>query len=145
MTERYLKVISRRRVISAAIILMGAAVIAAMVLSRGRIAPSHMRSLFAGTGGAFVANGAVQFYRYTRMMHDPQALQKAAVAECDERSVAVLHKAYYLAMEALLVIGYLAMIVSAYFNEMVCYTLLTVLCTGLVVCLLCYIIVWKTM
>lgn len=145
MTERYLKVINRRRMISVAIILLGVAVVAAMALSRGRIAPRPMWSLFVGTGAALIANGAVQFRRYTRMINDPEALQKAAVAEYDERSVAVLHKAYYLAMEVLLVIGYIAMLASAYINELVCYTLLTSLCTGLVVCLLCYIIVWKTM
>ena len=145
MTERYLKVAKRRRVISVAFILMGAAVIAAMALSRGRIAPPHMWSFFAGTGGAFAANGAVQFYRYTRRIHDPQALQKAAVAEYDERSVAVMRRASQLSMDALLIVGYVAMIVAAYLSVTVCYTLLVSLCVLLVVWLLCYMIVWKTM
>lgn len=145
MTERYLKVINRRRMISVAIILLGAAVIAAMALSRGRIAPPHMWSLFAGTGGAFIANGAVQFYRYTRMINDPETLQKAAVAEYDERSVAVMRRASHLSMNVLLIIGYIAMIAAAYVNVPVCYTLLVSLCALLVVWMLCYIIVWKTM
>lgn len=145
MTERYLKVINRRRMISVAIILLGVAVVAAMALSRGRIAPRQMWSLFAGTGGAFIANGAVQFYRFTRMMHDSEALQKAAVAEYDERSVAVMRRASWLSMNVLLIVGYIAMIVAAYVSVTVCYTLLVSLCVLLVVWVLCYIIVWKTM
>lgn len=145
MTERYLRVAKRRRVISVAIILLGAAVIAAMALSRGRVAPPHMWSLFAGTGGAFIANGVVQFYRYTRRIHNSQAQQKAAVEEYDERSVAVMRRASHLSMNVLLIVGYIAMIAAAYVSVTICYTLLVSLCVLLVVWMLCYVIAWKTM
>lgn len=143
MTERYLKVLHRRRIKSILFALFGAVILAALLVSDGSIVPEYTQAFFVGTGFAWIANGIVNFYRKGKLLQDKEALRKAAIAEFDERTSEVMRRTCTLALNVLLVLIYAAMISASYISQTICYTLFAVLCAGVVIWFACYVIIWK--
>lgn len=140
MTERYRKIIRIRRAAAVLYVVIGLLLLAALFAGR---TPGYMRPFFAGTCFAMIANGIVNFYRKNKLLRDEKGLEKKSVIEFDERNTEVMRRAWAMAYEVLLVIGWAAMIVAGFLNETVCYTLLASLCVGLATGFVCYVIVWK--
>jgi len=143
VTERYLKVLHRRRIKSILFALFGAVILAALLVSDGSIVPEYTQAFFVGTGFAWIANGVVNFYRKGKLLQDKEALRKAAIAEFDERTSEVMRRTCTLTLNVLLALIYAAMISASYISQTICYTLFAVLCAGLVIWFTCYVIIWK--
>lgn len=144
MIERYRKIIRMRCVAAVVYAVLGSLLLAVLFLGGGSAVPDYMLSFFVGTGAMMVMNGIVNFCRKNRLLKDEQELCKKAVVEFDERNVEVMRRAWALALEVLLVIGWAAMVIAGFFSETVCYTLLASLCVVLLTAFVCYTIVWKT-
>lgn len=144
MIERYRKIIRIRRVSAAVYTALGSLLLVVLFVSRAGVVPDYMLSFFVGTGAAMAMGGIVNFCRKSRLLKDEEELRKKAVAEFDERNVEVMRRAWTLALEVLLLVGWAAMVIAGFFSKTVCYTLLASLCVGLLTAFVCYVVVWKT-
>ena len=144
MIQRYEKIIKRRRAFAIVFALLGAAILIALFSIQSDRVPHHLYPFFGATGFSLIANGVVSCYRKNKLLHDAEALQKAAFLEFDERTHEVTRRSAYLTLLVLLYAGWIAAVAAAFFSETVCYTLMGCIAAGRVIFVVCYSIVWKT-
>lgn len=144
MIQQYEKILKRRRALAVVFTLLGTAILIALFSIQTDRVPHHLYPFFGATGFSLIANGVVSCYRKNKLLHDAEALRKAAVLESDERNYEVMRRSAHLTLLVLLYAGWVAAVAAAFLSEAVCYTLVGCIAAGLVIFVVCYSIVWKT-
>lgn len=128
--EEYRKKLIAKNQVNILLCIVGAvSIIVAVVrlLYTHEMQESFTCGVFAGTGGAIMIASGGAIRKTKKLLKDAKLLRKERLKETDERNNVIQQKTTYLSSTILLVVCYLALLISCFFNMTVFWTIWSIL------------------